>query len=220
MRRRVSVKAVGLAVGLTMALAAVVATSSASAATISQSKTTSTERTPTQILLCGTFMPGTDRFTSSNIDHPSGSTAMGKEYPYTGQNCDSNGASSNGMFTWTISHSNVNVATELGTEHGMAMLSSDSNKAAGFNGRITNYDFNSTPDTCGNRNIFYASGHQFDSSCSPSGPGNFNTHGGAAAGNHFNGKYQTIVYKDDSNMNCPTTGMTYCFEGIIEGSTN
>lgn len=223
MRLSVSVKVVGLAAGLTMALAAVLATGSASAVTVSQSKTAGVaERTPTQILLCGTFMPGTDRFTSSNIDHPSMSSAMGNEYPYSGgtQTCENNNASSSGMFTWSISHSNVNTTTEKGTEHGIAMLSTDANKNAGFNGHITDYDFGSTADVCGNRDIYYASGHQFDSSCSPSGPGNFNTHGGAATGDHFNGKYETIVYQDDNNMNCHSGSGMYCFEGIIEGSTN
>src|SRR5947209_19589150 len=64
---------------------------------------------PTAILLCGNFMPGSDRFSgASNIDHPSGSTATGTEYPYTGQNCETeNGKGGTGMFSWTISHSNV-----------------------------------------------------------------------------------------------------------------
>lgn len=181
--------------------------------------------TPTQILLCGTFMPGTDRFSgTSNIDHPSGSSAMGSEYPYTGQNCDSNGANSSGSFTWTIGHSNVNTATELGTEHGIAVLSTSAGQPAGFNGRITNFDFTDTPDPCGNREIYYASGHQFDpDTCSASAPGNFNTHGGAHSGDHFNGKYGTVVYQrtDTSpSNNCPSGGSTYCFEAIILGQTN
>src|SRR5437588_8217855 len=100
------------------------------------------------------WMTGMDRFSGlSAIDHPSGSSAAGKVYPYTGQNCDNPGKNSSGTFTWSISHSSVNTVSERGTEHGVAMLTNDANKTAGFNGRITNFDFNSSPDSCGNRAV-------------------------------------------------------------------
>lgn len=183
--------------------------------------------TPTNVLLCGTWMSGSDRMSgASSIDHPSGSSAMGNEYAYSGQNCDNNNSSSIGMFSWTISHSNVNTSTERGTEHGLAMLSTDMNKNAGFNGQITNYDFTTpltaaAPDSCGNREVYYASGQTDTSgSCSPAGPGNFNTHGGAATGDHFRGKYGTVVYQEQNNSKCNTGSSSYCFEAILEGQTN
>lgn len=224
MRRSLSVKALGCAAGLAMAVSGLLATSSASAGTTAKASAAGPPA-PTSILLCGNFTPGTDRFSgSSDIDHPSGSSAMGMEYQYTGQNCETNNGSSIGTFTWTISHSNVNVVTELGTEHGIANLSTpDGSFPAGFNGRITNFDFGSAPDPCGNRQIYYASGHQFDpTTCSPSAPGNFNTHGGAATDNHFNGKYGTVVYQLNNNptSSCAASGPNYCFQAIIVGQTN
>jgi len=181
-------------------------------------------------------MQGSDRISGqSSIDHPSGSSAIGQQYDYSGQNCESEyngtGGFSNGagMFSWTVSHSNVDTSTERGTEHGALMLSADANKTAGFNGHVTNYDF-ATPitaaaaDSCGNREIYYASGHAYDTSgsCSPSGPGNFNTHGGAATGDHFRGNYGTVVYQDQNNMQspCQSGSSNYCFEAILEGQTN
>src|SRR5204863_5468422 len=143
------------------------------------------------------------------------------------QNCESeyNGlggfSNGSGMYDWTIGHSNVNTTTERGTEHGIFMLSADGGREAGFNGQITNYDFatpNTTaaPDPCSNRDIYYASGHAYDPSCSPSGAGNFNTHGGADAGQHFRGMYGTIVYQDENNIQspCQSGSSNYCFEAI------
>ena len=102
------------------------------------------------------------------------------------------------------------------------MLTSDANTTAGFNGQITNFDFNSSPDGCGSREIFYTSGHEFlgDGSCSPGAPGTFNTQGGAATGDHFNGKYGTVVYRESGNSSCDTTSTSYCFQAIIVGQTN
>ena len=173
-------------------------------------------------LFCGTFTQGTDRFSGqSSIDHPSGANAMGNVYPYSGQTCKSNSASSSGMFTWSVGHSNVNTTTEKGTEHG-EFTQSTSPYEAGFDGHVTDFDFGSTADyTCSDgRVIYYSSGHSYDSCGQPSGPGNFNTHGGAATGNHFRGNYGTIVYQDPNNNSCNTNSTTYCFEAILQGQTN
>src|SRR5579864_3109787 len=201
---------------------------------------------PTQVLLCGTWSTGGDRFSSPNIDHPSGSSASGNVYQYHGQDCESEEGptpadSSIGTFTWTISHSNVHAQesgsapqAEFGTEHGLAALSTDNQQAAGFQGRIGNFDLStndSDGDACNsqgsNRSVFYASGSQDTSgSCSPGGFGNFNTHGGASTGAHFRGNYGTTVYQDEdmSNVNSQCNGalgsMTLCFEGVINGQTN
>jgi len=176
----------------------------------------------TNVLLCGTLTPGTAQAAgASAIEKVSGTTASGNEYPYTTQNCDNNGASSIGTFAWTVMHSNLNTTTERGTEHALAMLSTDADKTAGFNGQITNYDFASTPDACGNRQVYYASGHAYDSNtCSPSGAGNFNTHGGAATGDHYRGQYGTVVYQNNNDSNCKVNSGSYCFEAILEGQTN
>jgi hypothetical protein len=235
MQRPTAVKATLAIAGLVIGVA--LAAASASALTLPSVSLTSANAganasagTPvaTNVLLCGNWTQGMDRISGqSTIDHPSGASAMGNEYPYSGQNCESNTASSSGMFTWSVSHSNVNTSTERGTEHGVFMLSSDMNKAAGFNGHITNYDFGTpitavAPDSCGSREIYYASGHAYDSpgSCSPSGPGNFNTHGGAATGDHFRGMYGTVVYQDSDNNSCQPGSMNYCFEAILKGQTN
>jgi hypothetical protein len=201
---------------------------------------------PTQVLLCGTWSTGSDQFSgTSDIDHPSGSSATGKVYPYHGQNCEAEDGtqpadSSTGTFTWTISHSNVHDAeagtgpqAEFGTEHGIASLSTDNQQAAGFNGQIKNFDLSSVDndgDACNsqgsNRSVYYASGNQDTSgSCSPAGPGNFNTHGGASTGTHFRGNYGTAVYQDtdtsDTDSSCNSnTSATLCFEGVINGFTN
>lgn len=238
MKRLMTLRAILGAVGLVMSGAVVVASASAlslplslNAATASPQKATAGQPVSTSVLLCGTWTQGMDRISGqSSIDHPSGSSAMGSEYPYASQNCENPG-NSNGTFAWTVSHSNVNTSTERGTEHGLAMLSTDMNKNAGFNGQITNYDF-STPltaagaDPCNGRWIYYASGQTDTSgSCSPAGPGNFNTHGGAATGDHFHGKYGTVVYQDDNNMSCRYNGGNnpngpFCFEAILQGQTN
>ena len=189
---------------------------------------------PVSALLCGLFMPGTDSISgNSRQDHPSGAASMGQYYTYTGQNCESeyngNGGFNSGsqMFTWTVNHSNVDVDRERGTEHGLFSLDSSAPLQAGFNGHVTNYDFTTplttaAPDSNGNRDIFYASGHAYDPSGSPSGPGNFNTHGGASTGQHFRGTYGTIVYQDENNNNspCQAGSSNYCFEAILIGQTN
>jgi hypothetical protein len=189
----------------------------------------------TNDLFCGLWTQGSDRIAgNSNIDHPSGASATGNVYDYTAQTCESeyNGSggfkSGSDMFTWTISHSNVNTSTERGTEHGIYTFASSSALLAGFNGQVTNYDFTTpitsseTPDANGNRRIYYASGHAYDPSGSGSGAGNFNTHGGAATGQHFRGKYGTIVYQDANNSQspCRSGSGNYCFEGILKGQTN
>jgi hypothetical protein len=232
---RTTLGALGLVVGL------VLVTSSASALTLGTTALTTRTATtsagqPTNDLLCGLWTQGSDQISGqSSIDHPSGASAMGQQYAYTGQNCESeyNGiggfSTGSGMFTWTVSHSNVNTSTERGTEHGLFALSADANKNAGFTGHITNYDFGTpittvAPDTCSNREIYYTSGHAYDASgsCSPSGPGNFNTHGGAATGNHYRGNYGTVVYQDQNNMQSPCQAGTsnYCFEATLQGQTN
>jgi hypothetical protein len=183
----------------------------------------------TRALLCGLWMNGTDRMSGqSSIDHPAGAASMGQYYAYTGQTCESeyngNGGFNSGSqtFMWTVNHSNVNVDSERGTEHGLFTLSGSGTLGAGFNGHITNFDFGSTPDSNGNRQIWYASGHAYDPSTSPSGPGNFNTHGGASSGQHFRGTYGTIVYQDSNNSNspCQTGSANFCFEAILIGFTN
>jgi hypothetical protein len=216
--------------GLTVGTAAVRAGSSAGAPV------------PTQVLLCGMWTTGSDQFSgTSDVDHPSGSSAMGKIYQYHGQTCEqaAKNDASTGTFTWSISHSYVHAAeagsapqAEFGTEHGIATLTTDHSQAAGFNGRITNFDLSSNDndgDPCvatdgNNRSIFYASGHEDAAeNCSPSGPGNFNTHGGASTGDHFNGKYGTTVYQwgdMTSQSPCQQGSTNHCFEGVIVGFTN
>jgi hypothetical protein len=191
----------------------------------------------TNALLCGLWTNGTDSISGqSNQDHPSGASSMGQYYSYTGQNCQAeyNQMGSPGFmsgtqtFTWTVGHSNVDVARERGTEHGQFVLSSTNTWEAGFQGQVTNYDFTTpistgeTPDANGNRVIYYASGHAYDPSGSGSGAGNFNTHGGAASGAHFRGTYGTIVYQDVNNNQspCQQGSSNYCFEAVLEGQTN
>ena len=178
-------------------------------------------------ILCGMATKPTDTTSgSSSIDHPTGLSSQGKEYQYNGGNCEANNGNSTGNYTWTLSHSNVNLTNERGTEHGLAAqthLAQSGQVPVGFDGQVTNYDFNEAGDPCGNRTIYYASGHQFDSgTCSASGPGNFNTHGGAATGNHYRGQYGTVIYQygNMTNSPCPTGSSNYCFEAILEGQTN
>jgi len=199
---------------------------------------------PTQVLLCGTFTPGTDNFSgASDIDHQNGASSAGKVYAYHGQNCDQEEGQNDsiGTFTWTVSRSNVHAAeagsapqAEFGTEHGIATLSTDQDQAAGFNGRVTNFDLSlndNDGDPCNsqgsNRSVYYASGNQDTANnCSPGGPGNFNTHGGASTGAHFRGNYGTTVYQDEdisnvqSQCNQSLGSTTMCFEGVINGFTN
>ena len=57
-------------------------------------------------------------------------------------------------------------------------------------------------------------------SCSPSGAGNFNTHGHGVLG-HYRGHYGTVVYQEPNNKTSPCqSGSTYCFEAILKGQTN
>lgn len=213
--------------GITLPLSTSSASSSSTSSTSStHSSTSAGQPVASKLLLCGMWTPGTEPAAGkSNIDHPSGATATGSEFTYTGQTCESEyGNNSSNQFMWTISHSNVNTTTERGTEHGLFTLMSGGQEA-GFNGHITDYDYPTSDCTSGNRVIYYASGHAYDSTGCPdagSGPGNFNTHGGAATGQHFRGTYGTIVYQDQNNNNSPCqsgSGM-YCFEGILQGQTN
>jgi hypothetical protein len=190
----------------------------------------------TQVLLCGTtqgFSGDAAVSGNSSIEHPSGLTASGQEFDYTGQNCRNNSGSSTGNFTWTIRQDNVNTATERGNEHADATMTNlDSTggptQANGFDGAVYEFDLpNGDFATCQDSSqVYYASGHAFDSSCSVgSGPGNFNTEGGAATGDHLNGKYGTLIYRwgngTTDNSQCPTNqSTTYCFEAIIQGQQN
>jgi hypothetical protein len=210
----------------------VATTGTSSTATTHSAKTNQAgQPVANQNLLCGTWTQGSDRISGqSNIDHPNGAMATGMVYPFAqGTNCDNNSASSSTTFMWTIAHSNVNTATERGTEHGEFVI--NNGQEAGFDGHITNYDFTTpltaaAPDTCSSRDIYYTSGHigAYDSagSCASSGPGNFNTHGGAQTGSHFRGNYGTVVYQQNNNPggSCPSGGAKYCFEAILEGQTN
>lgn len=199
---------------------------------------------PTRVLLCGTFTPGTDNFSgASDIDHQNGASSAGNVYAYHGQNCEQEEGQNDsiGTFTWSITRSNVHAAeagtapqAEFGTEHGIATLSTDQNQAAGFNGRVTNFDLSMNDndgDPCSaqgsSRSVYYASGAMDSANnCSPGGPGNFNTHGGASTGAHFRGNYGTTVYQDEDmnnvqsqcNQSLGSTNM--CFEGVIIGFTN
>jgi hypothetical protein len=179
---------------------------------------------PSSEVLCGTGTYGSDRFAgSSDIDHPSGSSFMGSVQP-DGTTCtpsDSSGSD----FTWTIGHSNVNLSTERGTEHGELLLASSSHEA-GFDAHITDFDYTTTmgagdPPSCGSRTVYYTSGHAYDPCQTSSGPGNFNTHGGAATGDHFRGNYGSVVYQqDDGSGMCDVGSGTYCIEVVLKGQTN
>lgn len=200
---------------------------------------------PAQVLLCGLFTPGTDNFSgSSTIDHQDGASSSGNIYQYHGQTCEQeeNQNDSIGTYTWTILRSNVHAAesgsqpqAEFGTEHVAVALSIDGGQAAGANGRVTNFDLSmndSDGDPCqasdgSNRSVFYASGNQdTQNNCSPGGPGNFNTHGGASTGDHFRGNYGTTVYQDTdmtntgSQCNSSLMSTSDCFEGVINGFVN
>ena len=201
--------------------------------------------TPEQVLLCGLYTPGADNFSgNSDVDHPSGASSTGNIYQYHGQTCEQeeNQTDSIGTYTWTVSHNNVQAAesgskpqAEFGTEHVAVTLSIDGGQAAGANGRVTNFDLSMNDndgDPCtasdgSNRSVFYASGNQdTQNNCSPGGPGNFNTHGGASTGKHFRGNYGTTVYQDTDSMNtgsqCNSSLMSTndCFEGVINGQVN
>lgn len=201
--------------------------------------------TPEHVLLCGLYTPGTDNFSgSSTIDHQTGATSSGNIYQYHGQTCEQeeNSNDSIGTYTWTVTRSNVHAEesgtapqAEFGTEHVAVALSIDGGQAAGANGRVTNFDLSlndNDGDACtasdgSNRSIFYASGSQdAQNNCSPGGPGNFNTHGGASTGDHFRGIYGTTVYQDTdttntgSQCNSSLASTDDCFEGVINGQVN
>lgn len=197
--------------------------------------------TPVAYLLCGTFTPGADNFSgNSSVDHPSGASASGTATPIsavpTGDACDQS-SNSNAMFQWTIQHDNVqtsqtNPQSERGTEHGLATVQSISTTySVGFNGQITNFDLSTADqegDACSDsdgRVSFYASGFAGSyTGCGTDAVGNADTHGGAQVGQHFVGKYGTLVYQESDNdndgSNCPLGGATYCFEAVLVGQQN
>jgi hypothetical protein len=199
--------------------------------------TTSAAGPPTtlNVLLCGTTTGfSADRVSgNSSVDHPSGLTATGSEYsfdPANPTNCQ--GQSNNGGdFTWTVRQDNVNLATERGNEHASAestKLLQTGQFDNQFDGLVYEYDFapNNDPAACpGSRTLYYASGHAFDATCAVgSGPGNFNTQGGAQDNNHYNGKYGVLIYQDDSSLNTGCNSQAnpgvYCFQAIIVGRLN
>jgi hypothetical protein len=173
------------------------------------------------VTLCGVGTLGQDVMEgSSNQSHPTPSSFSANEEDANTQCTGDN--SSAGNDTWTIDHSNVDVVTERGTEHGIWQRPSA--PPAGFNGHITDYDPNASECTdASGRHVYYQSGSETD--CPPSyGPvGNFNTHGGAATGQHFRGKYGTIVFQqgdDTSTSNCKVGSKTYCIQVDLVGQTN
>jgi len=176
------------------------------------------------VTLCGTGnAPTVTQDGQSSESKFGGATFMvGKQS--AGTQCDgSNSANTDGS-TWTISHGNVNVDTERGTEHGQYLLSGSS-RQGGFNGHVTDFDFNGT-DPCvdsKDRTVYYQSGRATD--CAPSfGPvGNFNTHGGAQTGDHFRGNYGTIIFQKNGATPggpCDEGSMTYCIQVDLVGQTN
>jgi len=160
---------------------------------------------------------------ASNQDHPTSSSFMANEEA-AGTQCTGDNSSA-GSDNWTIDHSNVDVVTERGTEHGIWQRA-DGSPPAGFNGHITDYDHQSGGDPCvdgASRTVYYQSGKETD--CAPSfGPvGNFNTHGGAATGQHFRGNYGTIIFQqgdDTSTSNCKVGSDMYCIQVDLNGQTN
>src|SRR5436305_5926576 len=124
-----------------VALAAVVATAAYGGVglnTTSSSGTAAGQPVATDDLLCGLWTQGSDRVSGqSSIDHPSGASSMGQQYDYTGQNCENeyNGlggfSQGSGSYSWTVSHSNVNVDSERGTEHAAYALSADGRRVGG-----------------------------------------------------------------------------------------
>jgi hypothetical protein len=158
----------------------------------------------------------------SNEDKFGGAMFTGNEQP-AGTPCDESN-SGPGQSTWTIGHGNVNTVTERGTEHGQYLLEGTTTQG-GFNGHVTDWDFNGG-DACvdaAGRSVFYQSGKETD--CAPSfGPvGNFNTHGGAATGEHFRGNYGTIIFQKKSTTGtgpCEPGSSNYCIQVDLVGQTN
>jgi hypothetical protein len=186
-------------------------------------------------LLCGLWVQSDSTQNvsgNSNQDHFDGADVSGGQYytpDPTHQKCqdeykmDGSGSFTSGSqtFTWKINHSNVDVQRERGTEHGQFVLSGSSTWEAGFQGQISEFDFATAiaapadPTDNGTITIYYMSGQ-------PGGAGNFNTHGGAATGQHYRGNYGTIVYQDDNNNNspCPKGKSNYCFQALLSGFVN
>jgi len=156
---------------------------------------------------------------ASDQSHPAPSMFSGTEQD-PAKDCTSDNSSA-GSDTWTIDHSNVNVVTERGTEHGI-LQRGNSAPPAGFNGHITDYDRPTADCNSDGRSVNYQSGK--DTFCAPSyGPvGNFNTHGGAATGTHYRGNYGTIIFQQDSNTshNCDVGSQNYCIQVDLTGQTN
>ncbi len=165
-------------------------------------------------LLCGTWTFAADQMKgNSPQDHPSGSAATGDYISNASPNqkcSDGDFSGSKQMFTWTVGHSNVNLNSQRGTEHGVMTFTDARGNAISpvtkFNGRISVYD----PTDSNGDHVFYASS------------GRFNTLGGAETGNHFFGSYATVVYQTtgDSNSPCDSSSKTYCFQANVSGKTN
>jgi hypothetical protein len=180
--------------------------------------------TPLSITLCGVGTFGAQELAgASNQDHPDSSTFSLTQQtgPCTGTN------SSPGPATWTIAHSNADVATEKGTEHGDFSLTSSASYVAGFDGHITDFDvppFGPADCTSGNRTYFYQSGTETQCPLSIGPIGNFDTHGGASTGQHFWGKYGTLIFQDSSMMSkCPVSNAPnapYCIQVDLNGRQN
>lgn len=201
----------GIAVSAT--LGAMLATGASAGQPVSDSRT-----------LCGVGTIGAANMEgASDQDHPDGSSFTANEEQGIVR-CDDNNTSA-GSDTWQILHSNVNVTTERGTEHGEYTLAGSS-RAGGFNGHITDFDEPNGDDcTDGDRTIVYQSGKE--TTCTPSfGPvGNFNTHGGAQTGDHFRGNYGTLIYQENPttatlNSPCPSGSNMYCIQVHLVGQTN
>ena len=175
---------------------------------------------PTAFTICGMGMVGQNQMSgNSNESHPTPSNFTGNEQS-AGTQCTADN-SGPGSDSWTIEHSNVNVVTERGTEHGDLMRSGTAD-AAGFNGHITDYDL-PNGDTCSSdgRTVYYQSGKARYCPTSFGPVGNINTHGGANTGQHFRGKYGTIIFQQNSNNHtCDVGSMMYCIQVDLAGQTN
>jgi hypothetical protein len=178
--------------------------------------------TPEQVTLCGVGTATAQHIEgSSNQDHPSPSSFTATQVAYGTQCTAQNSAP--GSNSWDILHSNADVVTERGTEHGEFLLQSSSNEA-GFDGHITDYDLQPGGDPCvdaAGRSVFYQSGTETDCPTSFGPVGNFNTHGGAQTGQHFRGTYGTIIFQQNSNQHtCDVGTQMYCIEVNLTGQTN
>jgi hypothetical protein len=205
-------------------------------ATLGAHAGTAGQPTPQSAILCGLYMPsdGVDNVSGQSAqDHVDGADVSGGQYytpDATHKTCQdeyNNGNFNSGTqtFTWKVNHSNVDVNRERGTEHGQFVLSGSSAWEAGFQGQIFNYDFatpltsQDTQDTAPGENnstltLFYQSGH-------PGGAGNFNTHGGAATGQHYRGTYGVTVYQDNTmGSPCQPGSSNYCFQALLDGQVN